>query len=120
MNTPIRLFARQFTLAVSLALAMVGGASAQDAKAGAKVGAVNVERILRDSSTAKAVSAKLEQDFGALFVAPHVSLEAQPLIGFDGVSAFVLQGIGADLVDDADAAPFLLLVDDRAVSFLLD
>jgi outer membrane protein len=63
MNTPIRLFARQFTLAVSLALAMVGGASAQDAKAGAKVGAVNVERILRDSSTAKAVSAKLEQDF---------------------------------------------------------
>jgi len=63
MNTPIRLFARHFTLAVSLALAMVGGAAAQDAKAGAKVGAVNVERILRDSSTAKAVSAKLEQDF---------------------------------------------------------
>lgn len=63
MNTPIRLFARHFTLAVSLALAMVGGAAAQDAKAGAKVGAVNVERILRDSTTAKAVSAKLEQDF---------------------------------------------------------
>ncbi|HSX94094.1 MAG TPA: OmpH family outer membrane protein [Hydrogenophaga sp.] len=63
MNTPIRLFARHFALAVSLALAMVGGAAAQDAKAGAKVGAVNVERILRDSSTAKAVSAKLEQDF---------------------------------------------------------
>ncbi|WP_291024226.1 OmpH family outer membrane protein [Hydrogenophaga sp.] len=63
MNTPIRLLARHFALAVSLALAMVGGAAAQDAKAGAKVGAVNVERILRDSSTAKAVSAKLEQDF---------------------------------------------------------
>jgi outer membrane protein len=63
MNTPIRLFAQQLTLAVTLALAMVGGAAAQDAKAGAKVGAVNVERILRDSTTAKAVSAKLEQDF---------------------------------------------------------
>ncbi|NIM43608.1 MAG: OmpH family outer membrane protein [Hydrogenophaga sp.] len=59
----MRLLARHFALAVSLALAMVGGAAAQDAKAGAKVGAVNVERILRDSSTAKAVSAKLEQDF---------------------------------------------------------
>ncbi len=28
-----------------------------------KIGALNIERVLRDSSTAKAVSAKLEQDF---------------------------------------------------------
>jgi len=55
LNHPI---VRRVAVAATLALAMVG-AVAQDTK----IGAVNVERILRDSSTAKAVSAKLEQDF---------------------------------------------------------
>ena len=59
MNTPIRLVAGRIALSTALLLTMVGAAAAQDTK----VGAVNVERILRDSSTAKAVSAKLEQDF---------------------------------------------------------
>ncbi len=59
MNTSIRLFARHVALAATLMLAAIGAAAAQDTK----VGAVNVERILRDSNTAKAVSAKLEQDF---------------------------------------------------------
>jgi hypothetical protein len=31
-----------------------------------------------------------------------------------------LQGVGADLVDNADAAPLLLLVDDCPMAFLLD
>ena len=55
LNHPI---VRRAAVAATLALTMVG-AVAQDTK----IGAVNVERILRDSSTAKAVSAKLEQDF---------------------------------------------------------
>lgn len=58
MNTPIRLLAGRVALATALLLSVAGAAAADT-----KVGAVNVERILRDSSTAKAVSAKLEQDF---------------------------------------------------------
>lgn len=58
MKTLYHLFDRRIAVAAALALAMVG-AVAQDTK----IGAVNVERILRDSNTAKAVSAKLEQDF---------------------------------------------------------
>jgi outer membrane protein len=46
-------------LVLATAALMAGGAAAQ----GAKIGAVNVDRILRDSAVAKAVSAKLEQDF---------------------------------------------------------
>jgi outer membrane protein len=59
MKTPIRLVAGRLALSTALLLTMVGAAAAQDTK----VGAVNVERILRDSTTAKAVSSKLEQDF---------------------------------------------------------
>lgn len=58
MKPQFHLFGRRFAVAAALALAMVG-AIAQDTK----IGAVNVERILRDSNTAKAVSSKLEQDF---------------------------------------------------------
>lgn len=58
MNTPIRLVAGRIALSTALLLSVAGAAAADT-----KVGAVNVERILRDSNTAKAVSAKLEQDF---------------------------------------------------------
>jgi outer membrane protein len=58
MKSQFHQFGRRFAVAAALALAMVG-AIAQDTK----IGAVNVERILRDSNTAKAVSSKLEQDF---------------------------------------------------------
>lgn len=58
MKTSSRLLVRRFAVAAALACAMVG-AIAQDTK----IGAVNVERILRDSNTAKAVSSKLEQEF---------------------------------------------------------
>ena len=58
MNTPIRLLAGRIALSTALLLSVAGAAAADT-----KVGAVNVERILRDSTTAKAVSAKLEQDF---------------------------------------------------------
>lgn len=58
MKISSHLFVRRFAVAAALAFAMVG-AIAQDTK----IGAVNVERILRDSNTAKAVSTKLEQEF---------------------------------------------------------
>ena len=53
MKALYHLFDRRFAVAAALAFAMVG-ATAQDTK----IGAVNVERILRDSNTAKAVSTK--------------------------------------------------------------
>ena len=46
---------------VALAAAAVVATSAM--AQGVKIGAVNVDRILRDSAVAKAVTAKLEQDF---------------------------------------------------------
>lgn len=58
MKALYHLFDRRLAVAAALAFAMVG-AIAQDTK----IGAVNVERILRDSNTAKAVSTKLEQEF---------------------------------------------------------
>jgi outer membrane protein len=58
MKALYHLLDRRFAVAAALAFAMVG-AIAQDTK----IGAVNVERILRDSNTAKAVSTKLEQEF---------------------------------------------------------
>ena len=63
---------------------------------------------------------EVEQDFSALFVAAHVSRKAESLVSLDGVCTLILQCISANLVDDADAAPFLLLVDDCAVSGVLD
>lgn len=47
-------------LVVLAAAALVATSAAAQ---GAKIGAVNVDRILRDSAVAKAVTAKLEQDF---------------------------------------------------------
>src|SRR5207248_6218521 len=44
----------------------------------------------------------------------------QTLVGFHRVRAFVLQGVSANLVEDANAAAFLLLVDDRAAAFCFD
>src|SRR3989440_8820124 len=44
----------------------------------------------------------------------------QTLVGFHRVRAFVLQGVSANLVEDANAAAFLLLVDDGAAAFCFD
>ncbi|HAJ12187.1 MAG: OmpH family outer membrane protein [Hydrogenophaga sp.] len=54
-------FHTSVTRLVALAAAALVATSA--AAQGAKIGAVNVDRILRDSAVAKAVTAKLEQDF---------------------------------------------------------
>lgn len=51
-------FVRRLLLAATMALTVVG-AIAQDTR----VAAVNVDRIMRDSATAKAVSSRLEQEF---------------------------------------------------------
>lgn len=58
MKMPLHSWAKP-AAAMLLAAFMATGAAAQ----GAKIGAVNVDRILRDSTVAKAVTTKLEQDF---------------------------------------------------------
>ena len=69
-------------------------------------------RVARDR--ADAVHAEVAQDLRALPVGARVGLQAQPLVGLDGVRAAVLQRVGADLVEDPDPAPLLELVDDDA------
>ena len=49
-----------------------------------------------------------------------VGLEAQLLVGFDRVEALVLQFVGLELGQEADAASFLLLVDQHASAGLGD
>jgi len=58
MKTLSSLFNRRFLLAATLVLA-TASAAAQDVK----IGFVNLERILRDSNSAKAAQTKLEQEF---------------------------------------------------------
>src|SRR5204863_3884706 len=48
------------------------------------------------------------QDLDADAVVALIRLEAEPLVGFDGVEPLLLQLVGANLVGEADAAPFLV------------
>ena len=60
------------------------------------------------------------QDLHADAVVALVGLEAEPLVGLDGVEPLVLQLVGADLVGQADAAPFLVQVQQHAAALLGD
>ena len=75
----------------------------------------NLGRIVRENS--HLLKTEINEYLSALFVTPTVNIKAQLLVCLNGVRALILQGVGADLVDDAYAAPLLLLIDDRAVSF---
>ena len=58
----------------------------------------------------------MAEDLRADAVVALVGLEAQPLVGLDGVEALVLQRVGAQLVGEADAAPFLVQVQQHAAA----
>src|SRR5689334_23668551 len=62
---------------------------------------LNLRRVVRHN--AHRTQTEFEQDFSALLVASHVCREAETLVCFDCVCAFVLECVGANLVDDADA-----------------
>ena len=53
-------------------------------------------------------------------VIAEVRLEAELFVGFNGVVALILKGIGLQLVGEANAPAFLTHVDDRAPAFLFD
>lgn len=62
-------------------------------------------RVIRQQ--AHAPDAQRAQSFGRKAVVARVGGEAELLVGFHGVHAAVLQFIGAELVHQADPAPFL-------------
>lgn len=63
------------------------------------------ERVVRDQ--AEAFDAEISQDGGADFVVPVVDREPERQVGVERVVPALLQGIGANLVGQADAASFV-------------
>ena len=61
------------------------------------------------------MQAQLGQDLRADPVVALVGLEAQGLVGLDRVLALVLELVGHDLVDEADAAALLAQVEQDAL-----
>src|SRR3954452_10519791 len=59
---------------------------------------------------ADALEVQVFEDLGAYAIVPQVWGEAELLVGFDGVHAFVLEAVGLHLVQEAYAAAFLLHV----------
>src|SRR5688572_14945490 len=66
------------------------------------------------------IHAEVAQDLRALFVAPKVNCQSQLLICLDCVRALILQRVSTNLINDADAATFLLLINNCAAPFPLD
>lgn len=63
---------------------------------------------------------EVAEDLGADAVIALVGAEAEGCIGFDGVHALLLEFVGFEFIDEADAASFLLDIEDSAASFLFD
>ena len=76
---------------------------------------VDLARIIGHQPQAD--DAELFQHRLAMAVAALVGLEAEFMIGLHRVGAGILQPVGADLVDQADAAPFLAHVKHDAAPF---
>lgn len=72
-------------------------------------------RIIGDE--ADAGEAEELEDLGGKLVGAAVGGEAELDVGFDGVEALVLQLVGAELGHEADAASFLLLIEENAGAF---
>ena len=70
---------------------------------------------LLESSRTRRQSEIAQNRAGQLVVA-QVGIEAQALVGFHRVGALVLQLVGAQLVQQADAAALLVLVDQQAAA----
>src|SRR5262245_14796345 len=76
----------------------------------------HLARVVRDRPNR--LEADVEQDLRADAVVAEIGLEAELLIRLDGVGTAVLKLVRLQLVEQADAAPLLIEVDDHAASFL--
>src|SRR5439155_17070835 len=74
----------------------------------------HLARIVRDGPDR--LEAEVEQDLRADAVITQIRLEAELLVGFDGVSAGVLELVGLQLVEQSDAPTLLIEVRDHAAS----
>ena len=72
----------------------------------------NFVRIVREQPNP--ADAERVQNLGGHAKFSLVGFETEALVGFDGVEATVLQGIGLEFCHEADTATFLLLVDQDA------
>ena len=63
---------------------------------------------------------EVDQDLRADAVVAQVGRQAELQVGVDGVEALLLQLVGAQLVEQADAAPLLGEVEQHALALLLD
>ena len=63
---------------------------------------------------------QVAQNLGAYAIVAQVGGEAQSLIGFHRIQADILEGIGLELVDQADTPTLLAQVNHHALSGLLD
>ena len=68
----------------------------------------------------QALYTQLPQDLRAGVIFSLVPLESQRQVGFQGVHPLLLQLVGPELVDQADAPPFLAHIQEDAPSLLLD
>ena len=66
---------------------------------------------------ADAVQVEVTQDVAGHLVVPQVSFKAEFDVGLHGVEAVVLQFVGAEFVEQADAAAFLVLINDQSTTF---
>src|SRR5579884_40907 len=63
---------------------------------------------------------QIDHDLRADAIIPQIGLKAEHLVGLHGIGALLLQLIGAQLIDQADAAPLLLQIDQHAAPLIGD
>src|SRR5688572_11604186 len=66
------------------------------------------------------LESEIQEDLRTDTVVAEIRLEAEPLVRLDGVRAFVLQLVRLELVEQADASPFLVEIDHDAAPLRLD
>src|SRR5579885_3738687 len=71
--------------------------------------------VIRKQANAR--DAEIPQNSGGKTVVAKVGVETKLLVRLDRIGAGVLQFVGAQFVQQTDAAPFLMLVDEQSASF---
>jgi len=64
--------------------------------------------------------AEVAEDGGGEFVVAEIGFKAEGLVSFYRVVTVILEFVGADFVDQADAAALFIFVDDEAAAFFGD
>src|SRR6266566_98775 len=80
--------------------------------------AYQLHRIVRQHADRR--QSEVEQNLRADAVIPQVRLETELLVGRDGVVALILELVRLELVEEADAPPFLIEVHDHSRAHLRD